>query len=564
MNSLRFVAGGLCLGCASSPPPVPPRQPVRAETPEAARVPQRPVFEPDAMPWVEQVSEASPLVTFRVVFNSGSSDDPEGSEGITRLTARLMAEGGTESLTFEQFTRALFPMAARVQWHVDRDQTVFEAQVHSDRVTEFYPLLRDVLLRPRMAEADFTRVRTQSRADLTLELRGSSDEDLGREALQSLIYDGHRYAHPPVGTEEGLDALTVERVRSHRGAVFCAERAMAGVAGRVAPELARQFRADVSGMPRCSAERMEVRAVARPRGLHVVVIDKPTASATAISIGLPLAITRRDTDHSAVQFMTNYLGLHRQSVGVLYQTIREARGLNYGDYAYAEHFTQEPATRFPRTGIQRRLQYASLWIRPVPARNAHFALRAALRATRRALEEGIAAEDFVRVRTFLDGYLGLYAQTAAQRLGFAMDDRYYGSERPWADRLRGQWAALDPSGVRDAARRHLSATDLWVAIVAPNARELAESLVSDAPSPITYESPKPAEVMAEDREIQQYPLGLRREDVRVIPLSEVFRTRGSTGPSTPSTPIGLRSAGEAPRSGSVGPRTSALALPARG
>ncbi len=66
------------------------------------------------IPLIEQRNEASPLVTIRVVFESGSADDPTGREGATHLAAKLMAEGGTEALTYEELSRRLFPMAARV------------------------------------------------------------------------------------------------------------------------------------------------------------------------------------------------------------------------------------------------------------------------------------------------------------------------------------------------------------------------------------------------------------------------------------------------------------------
>jgi len=82
---------------------------------------------------------------------------------------------------------------------------------------------------------------------------------------------------------------------------------------------------------------------------------------------------------------------------------------------------------------------------------------------------------------------------------------------------------LTPDAVRAATQRNLTAQDLWVAIIAPNAQELAQAIGSNAPSPITYDTPKPAAVMAEDEQIAVYPLPVRPDDVRVVPLAEVFR-----------------------------------------
>ena len=45
-------------------------------------------------------------------FRAGAVDDPPGKAGLTYLTARVMAEGGTESLSAKQLLETLFPMAA--------------------------------------------------------------------------------------------------------------------------------------------------------------------------------------------------------------------------------------------------------------------------------------------------------------------------------------------------------------------------------------------------------------------------------------------------------------------
>ena len=40
-------------------------------------------------------SSKADAVDFRILFRSGSVDDPKGKEGLTALTASLVAEGGT-------------------------------------------------------------------------------------------------------------------------------------------------------------------------------------------------------------------------------------------------------------------------------------------------------------------------------------------------------------------------------------------------------------------------------------------------------------------------------------
>ena len=83
-----------------------------------------------------------------------------------------------------------------------------------------------------------------------------------------------------------------------------------------------------------------------PRGLEVTIVEKP-AEATAISIGFPIDVTRRDDDFYALAVANSYLGEHRTFNGKLMQDLRGKRGLNYGDYSYIEDFIQDGTSTFP-------------------------------------------------------------------------------------------------------------------------------------------------------------------------------------------------------------------------
>jgi zinc protease len=58
--------------------------------------------------------------------------------------------------------------------------------------------------------------------------------------------------------------------------------------------------------------------------------------------------------------------------------------------------------------------------------------------------------------------------------------------------------------------------------VTADADDLAQRLASGAPSPIEYNSDKPADLLAEDRRIQALPLGLSKDRVRVVDADTVF------------------------------------------
>src|SRR5262245_54717501 len=70
-------------------------------------------------------SPSDPLVAFRVVLAAGSQDDPPGKEGLAALTASMVAEGGSKSLTYQQILAAFYPMAATLEGSCYKEMTTY-------------------------------------------------------------------------------------------------------------------------------------------------------------------------------------------------------------------------------------------------------------------------------------------------------------------------------------------------------------------------------------------------------------------------------------------------------
>lgn len=523
LHTLPLCLGLLACGGPATPVAVPPpAQPSpSAGTEVVPPAPQREALRPAQL---ITMASNSPLVTLRVTFDAGSADDPAGHEGITNLAAAIMADGGAGDLSYSDRMERLYPMAATIEAHVGRDQTVFVGRVHADHLEDFYALFRDALLAPRFEQADFDRLLAQTQSALTLELRGNDDEALGQEALQSLIYADHPYGRPAIGTETGLASLTLDGVRAFRRHVFCAGRASVGVAGHTPDGFAVRVLEDVRTLSfdECEGRMPLPEPATATAEARVLLVQKPEAQSVAVSMGLPIDVTRADPDYPALMLAAAYLGQHRQFAGILMQKIRGLRGLNYGDYAYAEQFTQEGWSRFPLTNISRRQQYFSIWLRPLRREQAHFAIRLAVRELRRFVEEGISEEDFARIQNFAERYFALYQQTESRRLGFALDDAFYGQPAPWLERLRQSWSSLTREQLNAAVRRHIHPEHLQIALVVPDAAAFANELASDAPSPVEYQATVPPEVLTEDHEIVGYRIGLPRARMTIVPVAQTF------------------------------------------
>ncbi|MEQ1892781.1 MAG: insulinase family protein, partial [Planctomycetota bacterium] len=177
----------------------------------------------------------------------------------------------------------------------------------------------------------------------------------------------------------------------------------------------------------------------------------------------------------------------------------------------------------PPTGVGRRAQMFEVWVRPVPEERAVFSLRAALREVEKLHKDGMSRADFEFTQAFLAKYALHFAEDTEARLGYAVDDRYYDLDESHLALFRRTIASLTLEEVNAAVKKHLDPTNIHFAFVTANGAALKEALASGKPSPIDYGGiEKPAEILAADKEIEVYPLGIPDANIQVVPVTSVF------------------------------------------
>ncbi|HTS02837.1 MAG TPA: pitrilysin family protein, partial [Thermoanaerobaculia bacterium] len=470
--------------------------------------------------WIAQPSPL-PRLEVKLVFAAGSAHDPAGKEGLAALTARMIADGGSQDMRIDEIRKALFPVAATFGAGVDRELTVFTGVVHEDAWKTFADVALPQLATPGFREEDFRRLRDAQKNALVQNLRTSNDEELGKERLQALIFAGTPYGHPSLGTVAGLDAITLDDVREFARKAYTQAALTVGVAGDVPPEFSARLRAELAKLPSGPALPAPAGVAGqRPAGIHVDIVKKETRS-TAISFGFPIDVTRSSPDFAALSVARSWLGEHRSSSSHLYQRIREARGMNYGDYAYVEAFPGGMFRMLPDPNVVRRAQLFEIWIRPVVPKNAHMALRIAIRELDRLVSDGLTPSEFETTRDYLMKNVYLLTATQDARLGYALDQRWYGLPDYVTD-TRAKLAKLTRADVNAAIKRHLQGKDLSVVVVTKDAEGLRDALVADAFSPIAYDGEKPKELLDEDKAIGGMKLGLGPGAVTITPVEDVF------------------------------------------
>ena len=471
--------------------------------------------------------DKSPVITLRVVFTTGAASDPikapDDKPGVANLTAAMLSSGGTKDQTYKQIIDAMFPMAASVASQVDQEMTTFSGATHVDNLDDYYKLFRAMLLDPGWRADDFKRIQDNAINSLRVGLR-DNDEELGKEVLYTSLYRGTPYGHYSAGTISALEKITLDDVKRFYQRHYTQSNLILGVAGGYPAAFLERMKKDFGALPPQEATPDATSAlVVKPPTIdhsRILIVEKDTRS-VAYSLGFPIDVKRGDPDYPALLVMQSYFGPHRLSGGRLYQRIREARGINYGDYAYIEYFPHGGNLMEPQPNLARRSQIFQIWIRPAEPPQAAFALRLAVYELTKLVKDGISQEDFDRAREFTGKYVNVLTKTKRAELGYAIDSLYYGIPN-YNSYIKSALTKLTRDQVNSAIRKHLRADRLQIVAVSANADALKKQLIGPGPTPIQYNSAKPPAILAEDKIVEKFDLGLRPQDVEIVPVDKVL------------------------------------------
>ena len=462
-----------------------------------------------------------PTVSFRIWFKVGGQNDPVGKEGLANITASMLTDAATLKNGYEEILDKLFPLASNYDASTSTEMTVITGRTHKDNLKDFYPLFTDAILSPAFKQEDLDRIKSQVLNYLENQLRYASDEELGKAVLYNGIFAGTPYGHINAGLIESVKSITLDDVKNFYKTYFTKDNVAIGLGGGYDGALVDQLKKNMQSLP-AGKVKSAPKSVPKPmKGKKIVIVEKDAAS-TAISMGFPINITRGSKEWYALAIANSWLGQHRNSSSHLYQVIREERGLNYGDYSYIENFPNGGGRTVPPQNVSRRQQIFEVWIRPVPNETRHFALRAALRELKKLVDDGMSESDFKLTRAFLKNFVLHYAPTTMERLGYAIDDKFYALDGSHLERFRKMMSEVTRAEVNAAIKKNLQYDNMQIAIVTKDAQSLKDALVTDAPSPITYKTTKPQNILDEDKEIGIFPLGIKADDVMIVPVAELF------------------------------------------
>jgi zinc protease len=385
-----------------------------------------------------------PLITVKIAFRGGASQDPEGKEGLANLVSGLIDEGAGE-LDSQGFQGRMRELAISLSFQTGRD--VFEGSLRtlSENSDEAFRLLRLALNEPRFDDEPVERIRAQILNGIRANQQDPSY--IARRAWLTSALPDHTYTRERTGTEESVNGIATDDMRRYVSRVFARENLMIAVVGDInAARLSEVLDQVFGGLP----ESPDLVAIPDTEPVvgpirQIIEMDIPQAI-VRFGSGGP---ARSDPDFIPAFIVNHILGGGSFS-SRLYNEVREKRGLAYSVYSFLlplEHVA------FFAVAVATQNERVAETIETIEAE------------IRRMAEEGPTEAELASAKSYLIGSYALRFDTGAK-----IADQLIGIQKAnlgidYINDRNGMIEAVTIEDVRRAARNLLNVDSLITTIV---------------------------------------------------------------------------------------------------
>jgi predicted Zn-dependent peptidase len=267
-----------------------------------------------------------PVISFMLLVRRGAAVDPAGKEGLAAMTADMLDEGsgGRSAIDMHE---ALARIGAQFDTDIGPDATLASLTTLSRAAEQGLTLLADIVARPSLTEADFSRVR-QLRLHRLTQLRDNPGAVAERTFVR-LLYGTHPYGHTPMGNEQALASMSIDDVRAFHGtAIRPSVSTLVAVGDCEHVEIERLATDAFAGWDGVSRDDVEARgAEARSGAARLNIVARAGAPQSELRIG-HVAVPRHIPDYHALVAGNMVLG--GQFVSRINLNLREDKGFTYG------------------------------------------------------------------------------------------------------------------------------------------------------------------------------------------------------------------------------------------
>ena len=405
------------------------------------------------------VYDETPTVSIQINLKGGRRVESADKQGIAKLTAAMMNQSTTLHSSVE-LNDQLQLLGSSINFSAGLYGTSISVNSLSKNLPATLAILEEKLFKPGFVDADFTRIKAQSRqASLQNQQRVGW---LGQLATQRILYGEDRVTgNPSSGTLKNQAALTRDDVLAYYQQYYNLAEAKIVVVGDVseaAITTSLGFLQQGAHLPAVTYPSLAKAPLWQPNTLYIV--DKPGAVQSVIRVISPAVAYDVTGDFFKANLMNFNLGGNFNSR--LNQNLREDKGYTYGAttgfYADREYgfFSSSADVRAVVTGD---------------------AIKETLKELKVYADEGISDSELDYMKSAVSQQEALSYETPAQKSNFLMQLLLLDLSPDFVEEQAKVIQMMNKSEIQALAKTYLSSDQFSVIVVGD--RQLIEKQVKD-------------------------------------------------------------------------------------
>ena len=355
---------------------------------------------------VRVLSEAIPGVRSAAVgvwVRQGAAHESAETTGISHLLEHMVFKG-SEKRSAREIADALELLGGSLDAYTSREHTSYQARVLDEHLPEALDVLSDLVLAPRLEQADLDLEREVVLEEIA-QVEDTPD-DLVFELHSESLWGGHPYGRSILGTKDSVSTMAVETMRALHSERYVGQNLVVAAAGNVDHE---DFAAQVGELfgELTPGKRSGMVAGPAPTATGTECVER-TSAQTHIVFGAA-GPGHAHADRYPLVLLSSALGGGMSSR--LFQRVREELGLCYSVFTFQSFYHAAGLI-----GVY-------VGTRPATAVEAADAVQVELR---RVAREGLSASDLARIKGQVKGQVMLSLESTGARLhrlaAFALHD----------------------------------------------------------------------------------------------------------------------------------------------
>ena len=390
-----------------------------------------------------------PFVTFQLLINSGSRQDPPGQEGLANLTGRGLLLGSLKR-SVNTINEEVDFMGASLNASVSKDVATLSLRILKKDLEKGFDLFIEALRQPAFPEEEIRREIEKTVAAIQSE----EDEpgEVAEKEFQKALFLKSPYGHPVEGTKESVPRLKREAILRFyqtyyhpNNSIFAVvgDITLEEIRGKIIPYLIQWPMAEIPKVPFTGALANEQTKIKIDRGI------------TQANIVLGHGGISRDNPNFYPFTVMNYILGGGGFSSRLVEEIRIKRGLAYSVTSYFD------AGKYPGS-FQIVLQTKNS--------SAREAISIALQQMERIRKDSVSEKELEGAKKYLIGSFPMRLDTQGKLAGFLTQIEYYSLGLDYAKKYPALIRSVTREDVLRVAKKYLH-PQKYVLVIVANLKE---------------------------------------------------------------------------------------------